>query len=120
MRKILFTMLITIFSLSIFSNDHEIRPGNVVAEFHYFDVTDPISFVATVDKFDSSSCAQDWREKSGVNIGLYALGGGGHSHLILGIREFHLSGTDKKKAKPLETNYKLIKEVVDKLKQIKK
>ena len=38
----------------------------------------------------------------------------------LGIREFHLSGTDKKKAKPLETNYKLIKEVVDKLKQIKK
>ena len=83
MRKILFTMLITIFSLSIFSNDHEIRPGNVVAEFHYFDVTDPISFVATVDKFDSSSCAQDWREKSGVNIGLYALGGGGHSHLIL-------------------------------------
>ena len=38
----------------------------------------------------------------------------------LGVREFHLSGTDKKKAKPLETNYKLIKEVVDKLKQIKK
>jgi len=38
----------------------------------------------------------------------------------LGIREFHLSGTAKKKAKPLETNYKLIKEVVDKLKQIKK
>ena len=38
----------------------------------------------------------------------------------LGVREFHLSGTDKKKAKPLETNYKLIKDVVDKLKQIKK
>ena len=42
-----------------------------------------MSFVATVDKFDTSSCAQEWREKSGVNIGLYALGGGSHSHLIL-------------------------------------
>ena len=38
----------------------------------------------------------------------------------LGIREFHLSGTDQKKAKPLETRYKLIKEGVDKLKLIKK
>ena len=38
----------------------------------------------------------------------------------VGVREFHLLGTDKKKAKPLETNYKLIKEVVDKLKLIKK
>ena len=83
MRKILFSILITIFSVNIFSDDHGIKPGNVVAEFHYFDVTDPMSFVATVDKFDVSSCAQEWREKSGVNIGLYALGGGSHSHLIL-------------------------------------
>ena len=83
MRKILFSILITIFSVNIFSDDHGIKPGNVVAEFHYFDVTDPMTFVATVDKFDVSSCAQEWREKSGVNIGLYALGGGSHSHLIL-------------------------------------
>ena len=68
MRKILFSILITIFSVNIFSDDHGIKPGNVVAEFHYFDVTDPMSFVATVDKFDVSSCAQEWREKSGVNI----------------------------------------------------
>ena len=43
MRKILFSILITIFSVSIFSDDHGIKPGNVVAEFHYFDVTDPMS-----------------------------------------------------------------------------
>ena len=52
MRKILFSILITILSVNIFSDDHGIKPGNVVAEFHYFDVTDPMSFVATVDKFD--------------------------------------------------------------------
>ena len=64
MRKILLSILITIFSVNIFSDDHGIKPGNVVAEFHYFDVTDPMTFVATVDKFDVSSCAQEWREIS--------------------------------------------------------
>lgn len=42
--------------------------------------------------------------------------------VVVGYRYFGTLGTvqDKKKAKPLETNYRLIKEVVDKLKQIKK
>ena len=83
MKKILFSFLFVFFTTNLISDDHGIKPGSLVAEFHYFDVTDPISFVGAVDKFDVSSCADNWREQSGVNVALYAIGGGSHSHLIL-------------------------------------
>ena len=78
-------ILILVFSLNAFSDDHAggLKPSSVTGEFYFFSVTDPVRFVGALDKFDSSACAEKWRNKSGVNVGLYSLAGSKHSHMIL-------------------------------------
>ena len=82
MRKILFSILITIFSVNIFSDDHGIKPGNVVAEFHYFDVLDPAAFVSAMDTFYLSDCAKRWHSESGAQVALMGITGSGWTHFI--------------------------------------
>ena len=83
MKNILLTLCIIFLSLNLFSNENSLRPGSGVYEFHFFNVTNPEGFVTAIEAFDSSSCAEKWRNESGANVGLYSRMGGGHSHIIL-------------------------------------
>ena len=95
-----------------------------------------------IDQIISSKC--DYLltsgQKSNVNLGLKNIekiiklvnddikiiaGGGVNLNNIeklykIGVRQFHLSGTTKKENEKLETNFKIIKQVVDKLIELKK
>ena len=82
-NKIIYLFLAVSLSLNLFSNENTLRPGSGVYEFHFFNVTNPAGFVAAIETFDSSSCAEKWRNESGANVGLYSRMGGGHSHIIL-------------------------------------
>ena len=82
-NKIIYLFLTALLSFSLFSNENTLRPGSGVYEFHFFNVTNPAGFVAAIETFDSSSCAEKWRNESGANVGLYSRMGGGHSHIIL-------------------------------------
>jgi len=83
MKNILLAFCIAFLSLNLFSNENSLRQGSGVYEFHFFNVTNPVGFVAAIEDFDSSSCAEKWRNESGANVGLYSRMGGGHSHIIL-------------------------------------
>ena len=82
-NKIIYLFLTALLSFNLFSNENTLRPGSGVYEFHFFNVTNPAGFVAAIETFDSSSCAEKWRNESGANVGLYSRMGGGHSHIIL-------------------------------------
>ena len=82
-NKIIYLVLTALMSFNLFSNENTLRPGSGVYEFHFFNVTNPAGFVAAIETFDSSSCAEKWRNESGANVGLYSRMGGGHSHIIL-------------------------------------
>ena len=82
-NKIIYLFLTSLLSFNLFSNESTLRPGSGVYEFHFFNVTNPAGFVAAIETFDSSSCAEKWRNESGANVGLYSRMGGGHSHIIL-------------------------------------
>lgn len=82
-NKIIYLFLTALLSFNLFSNENTLRPGSGVYEFHFFNVTNPVGFVAAIEAFDSSSCASKWRNESGANVGLYSRIGGGHSHVIL-------------------------------------
>ena len=83
MKKIIL-FLIVFMPINTFSDDHSsLKPGDTFAEFYLFSVTDPQKFVQAIDTFDASDCAKNWRDSTGVNIGLYAIGGGVHSHQVL-------------------------------------
>lgn len=82
-NKIIYLFLTALLSFNLFSNENTLRPGSGVYEFHFFNVTNPVGFVAAIEAFDSSSCASKWRNESGANVGLYSRMGGGHSHVIL-------------------------------------
>ena len=82
-NKIIYLFLTALLSFSLFSNENTLRPGSGVYEFHFFNVTNPAGFVAAIETFDSSSCAEKWRNESGANVGLYSRMGGGHSQIIL-------------------------------------
>ena len=82
-NKIIYLFLTALLSFNLFSNENTLRPGRGVYEFHFFNVTNPAGFVAAIETFDSSSCAEKWRNESGANVGLYSRMGGGHSHIIL-------------------------------------
>ena len=82
-NKIIYLILSGLLSFNIFSDENTLRPGSGVYEFHFFNVTNPAGFVAAIETFDSSSCAEKWRNESGANVGLYSRMGGGHSHIIL-------------------------------------
>ena len=83
MKNILLAFCIAFLSLNLFSNENSLRQGSGVYEFHFFNVTNPEGFVTAIEAFDSSSCAEKWRNESGANVGLYSRMGGGHSHIIL-------------------------------------
>jgi len=83
MKNILLAFCIAFLSLNLFSNENSLRQGSGVYEFHFFNVTNPGGFVTAIEAFDSSSCAEKWRNESGANVGLYSRMGGGHSHIIL-------------------------------------
>ena len=82
-NKIIYLFLTALLSFNLFSDENTLRPGSGVYEFHFFNVTNPAGFVAAIETFDSSSCAEKWRNESGANVGLYSRMGGGHSHIIL-------------------------------------
>ena len=82
-NKIIYLFLTALLSFNLFSNENTLRPGSGVYEFHFFNVTNPAGFVAAIETFDSSACAEKWRNESGANVGLYSRMGGGHSHIIL-------------------------------------
>ena len=82
-NKIIYLFLTALLSFNLFSNENTLRPGSGVYEFHFFNVTNPAGFVAAIETFDYSSCAEKWRNESGANVGLYSRMGGGHSHIIL-------------------------------------
>ena len=82
-NKIIYLVLSGLLSFNLFSDENKLRPGSGVYEFHFFNVTNPVGFVAAIEAFDSSSCAAKWRDESGANVGLYSRTGGGHSHVIL-------------------------------------
>ena len=82
-NQIIYLFLTALLSFNLFSNENTLRPGSGVYEFHFFNVTNPAGFVAAIETFDSSSCAEKWRNESGANVGLYSRMGGGHSHIIL-------------------------------------
>ena len=82
-NKIIYLFLTALLSFNLFSNENTLRPGSGVYEFHFFNVTNPAGFVAAIETFDSSSCAEKWRNESGANVGLYSRMGGRHSHIIL-------------------------------------
>ena len=82
-NKIIYLFLTALLSFHLFSDENTLRPGSGVYEFHFFNVTNPAGFVAAIETFDSSSCAEKWRNESGANVGLYSRMGGGHSHIIL-------------------------------------
>ena len=82
-KNILFTISLSLVSFNLISNESNLRAGSGVYEFHFFNVTNPAGFVSAIENFDASSCAQKWRNESGVNVGLYSRMGGGHSHIIL-------------------------------------
>ena len=83
--KNIFTLLAFCFAISSFINAEEvsIESDGSVAEFNYVSVTDPMTFMQSLDKFDKSKCAAKWREESGVNVSLWSLRGSGSSHFIL-------------------------------------
>jgi len=82
-NKIIYLFLTALLSFHLFSDENTLRPGSGVYEFHFFNVTNPAGFVAAIETFDSSSCAEKWRDESGANVGLYSRTGGGHTHIIL-------------------------------------
>ena len=63
-NKIIYLFLTALLSFNLFSNENTLRPGSGVYEFHFFNVTNPAGFVAAIETFDSSSCAEKWRNES--------------------------------------------------------
>ena len=81
---ILFTLFVTTASY-VLADDHKvsIESDGTVAQFNYITVTDPMDFMSALDKFDKSSCANEWRKESDVAVSLWSLRGSGSSHFIL-------------------------------------
>ena len=84
MKKLIILIQISLMSFLSFSeSNNSIRPGEIVAEFHFFNVTDTQGFVESIDKFDSSDCAAEWRKVSGADVGLFSRSGSRQTHIIL-------------------------------------
>ena len=87
--KNIFTLLAFCFAISSFTNAEEvsIESDGSVADFNYVSVTDPMTFMQSLDKFDKSKCAEKWRSESDVGVSLWSLRGSGSSHFILAVYE---------------------------------
>ena len=83
-KNILLILTIGLLSHSLTAQSSTgLREGEVKAEFHFFNVTDPEGFVSAIETFDASSCAKKWREESGANVALYSRFGSRQTHIIL-------------------------------------
>jgi hypothetical protein len=67
--KKLFISFAAIFSMVIVADGHaNVKPGEEIGEFHYFNVTDPAGFIAALDKHYASDCAKKWQKESGAEV----------------------------------------------------
>ena len=85
MKKIFFIFVLFLSPNFLTADDHSVKieSDGTVAEFNYFSVTDPISFVNSLNIFDKTDCAKRWREESNVKVSLWALRGSPSTHFIL-------------------------------------
>ena len=79
MNKI-FLSFVAIFSMFISADN--VKPGEETGEFHYFNVTDPTSFIRALDKHNESDCAKKWQRESGAEVVVMGVLGSVHTHFV--------------------------------------
>ena len=79
MNKI-FLSFVAIFSILISADN--VKPGEETGEFHYFNVTDPVSFIKALDKHNESDCAKKWQMESGAEVVVMGVLGSVHTHFV--------------------------------------
>lgn len=90
MNKLIYSAFIVFcfnLNLTIQADDVKMESDGTIMEFNYLTVTDPQNFMMSLDKFDKSKCAENWRNESGVGVSLWSLRGSGNSHFILVVYE---------------------------------
>ena len=89
MKYILSFFVVLCFNLIALADDKNVtmESDGTIMEFNYLTVTDPQNFMSTLDRFDKSKCAEDWRNESGVMVSLWSLRGSRNTHFILVVYE---------------------------------
>jgi len=89
MKYILSFFVLLCFNLIALADDKNVtmESDGTIMEFNYLTVTDPQNFMSTLDRFDKSKCAEDWRNESGVMVSLWSLRGSRNTHFILVVYE---------------------------------
>ena len=79
--RIIYLFILSFILFPLSADDHKVKPGGEVGEFHYIKAKNPLAIVAATDKFIASDCGQKWQAKS-RGLVLMQLDGSGMSHFF--------------------------------------